>query len=534
MGSGWAHAVVAAGPPQLLPAREQMAFTLGFHIILVPFGVAFTFLMLLANYRGLRRGEETCLLLARRWSKVSAVLFAVGAVSGTVLSFELGLLWPGLMGRYGAAYGIPFAVEGLFFFLEAIFVAIYIYGWDRLAPWPHFWTGVPVVLAGIGGTASVVAANGWMNRPAGITLRDGQVVAVRPLEVFFNGAFWYEALHMLLAAYMVAGFVVAGVYAAALLKGRRDRYHQLGLAIPLTVAAVATPAQVLVGDVAAREVFRHEPAKFAALEALEHSGTHVPERLGGVLVDGQLRYGIDIPSGASLLSGYRPSTFIRGLDDFPAGQRPPDELVTVVHLSFDLMVGAGSALLALSIWYAWAWRRHRRIPDGRWLLRATVVSGVLAIAALEAGWVVTEVGRQPWTVVGLLRTSDAVTTSGNLWLFFAATLVIYAAVGTGAVYVLRLLSRRWHALPPGGDLAVPYGPPPGAEPAGGATGDGAVRPGPALAADPAGGAAGDGAVPPGPAPAAEPAGGAAGDGAVPPGPAAAGDPAGGAAAGDGA
>src|SRR3954468_14634791 len=182
-----AAAVLAAVPSQLLPAREQMAFTLGFHIILVPFGVAFTFLMLVANYRGLRHGDETALRLARRWSQVAAVLFAVGAVSGTVLSFELGLLWPGLMGRFGAAYGIPFAIEGLFFFLEAIFVAIYIYGWDRMRPWPHFWTGVPVVLSGVGGPLSVIAANAWMNQPAGFTLRDGVVVDVRPLEVIFNG-----------------------------------------------------------------------------------------------------------------------------------------------------------------------------------------------------------------------------------------------------------------------------------------------------------------------------------------------------------
>jgi cytochrome bd ubiquinol oxidase subunit I len=303
----------------------------------------------------------------------------------------------------------------------------------------------------------VVAANSWMNRPAGFTLRDGQVVDVRPLGVIFNGAFWYEALHMLLAAYMVAGFTVAGVYAVGMLKGRRDRHHRLGLAIPFTVAAVVTPLQVFVGDVAAREVFEHEPAKFAAIEAVLHTGTHVPETLGGVMIDGEMRYGIDIPSGASVLSGLRPSTRIRGLEEFPA--RPPDHLVTVVHLAFDLMVGVGFALLALSVWFAWSWRRRRRIPEGTWLLRATAVSGLLAVAALEAGWVVTEVGRQPWTVVGLLRTSDAVTTSGNVWLLFGATLVLYAAVGAVTFFVLRLLSRRWRsAAPEAGTEDVPYGP----------------------------------------------------------------------------
>jgi cytochrome d ubiquinol oxidase subunit I len=451
-------AVLAADPPQLLPAREQMAFTLGFHILLVPFGVAFTFLMLVANYRGIRRGDQTALLLARRWSQVAAVLFAVGAVSGTVLSFELGLLWPRLMGTYGAAFGIPFAIEGLFFFLEATFVAIYIYGWRRLRPWPHFWTGVPVVLSGVGGTSSVVAANAWMNQPAGFTLRDGQVVDVEPLRVIFNDAFGYEAVHMLLAAYMVAGFTVAGVYAVGMLRGRRDRYHRLGLLIPLTVAAIVTPVQIFVGDVAAREVFEKEPAKFAAIEALGRTSTHVPEVLGGYYSNGKVHFGIEIPWGASILSGYRPSTRIRGLNEVPEAVRPPDHLVTIVHLAFDVMVGVGTALLALSAWYALTWWRRRDLPQSRWFLRATAASGVLAIIALEAGWVVTEVGRQPWTVVGYLLTRDAVTTSGNLWLLFGATAVLYAAVGAGTLYVLRLLTRRWREDGEALEDDVPYGP----------------------------------------------------------------------------
>jgi cytochrome d ubiquinol oxidase subunit I len=456
----------ATDPAQLLPAREMMAFTLGFHIVLVPFGVAFTFLTMIANYRGLRLGDGEALVLARRWSQVAAVLFAVGAVSGTVLSFEMGLLWPGLMGRFGAAYGMPFAVEGLFFFLEAIFIAVYIYGWDRLAPWPHFWTGAPVVLAGIGGTASVVAANAWMNQPGGITLRGGEVVGVRPLEVFFNRAFWYEAVHMLIAAYMVAGFIVAGVYAVGLLKGRRDRRHRLGLAIAFPVAAVATPLQILVGDVAAREVFHNEPAKFATIEMLPRTSTHVPETILGIMVNGQPAYGLDIPSGASLLAGFSPSTRIQGLDAIPVQYRPRDELVTIVHLAFDVMVGIGFALLLLSAWFAWSWWRRRHtpdpIPENRWLLRGVAVSGALALIALWAGWVVTEVGRQPWTVVGLLLTRDAVTRAGNVWLFFAGMLLLYALVAAGTFWVLAVLRRRWARgeVDEAGDADVPYGPSP--------------------------------------------------------------------------
>src|SRR3954452_23147747 len=280
--------VAAADPSQLLPAREQMAFTLGFHIVLVPFGVAFTFITMVANYRGLRREDAEAMLLAQRWSQVAAVLFAVGAVSGTVLSFEMGLLWPGLMGRYGAAYGLPFSVEGIFFFLEAIFVAIYIYGWKRLSPWVHFWSGLPVVLSGIGGTLAGVAANSWMNTPSGVTMRNGVLVDVDVWQVFFNDAFWYEALHMLLAAYVVAGFCVAGVYAVGMLRGRRDRYHHVGLFIPLAVGAVAIALQIFMGDVIARYVFDNEPAKFAAIEALPDTRTHAPETLGGILVDGRV------------------------------------------------------------------------------------------------------------------------------------------------------------------------------------------------------------------------------------------------------
>jgi cytochrome d ubiquinol oxidase subunit I len=444
----------AAAPSQLLPARDQMAFTLGFHIIVVPFGVAFTAITMIANYRALRHDDAEALLLAQRWSRVAAVLFAVGAVSGTVLSFELGLLWPRLTGRYGAAYGIPFAIEGIFFFLEAVFVAIYIYGWNRLGPWAHFWTGLPVVLSGVGGTLSVVAANAWMNQPGGITVRNGKVVDVDPWAVIFNHAFWYEAIHMLVAAYIVAGFCVAGVYAVGLLKGRRDRYHRIGFLIP--VAAVAIPIQVFIGDVVAREVFHDEPAKFAAIEALPTTGGHVPETLGGVVIDGKVRYGIPIPDGASLLSGFRPSTRIAGLDAIPAGVRPTDRLVTIVHLSFDVMVGTAFLLLGLALWFALAWWRRRDLPASRWFLRATALSGVVAIVSLESGWVVTEVGRQPWTVVGLLLTRDAVATSGNLWPFFGGAVVIYAGMTVGAIYTLRMMHRRWAA---GSDaLTVPYGP----------------------------------------------------------------------------
>ncbi|MFF0464563.1 cytochrome ubiquinol oxidase subunit I [Streptomyces mexicanus] len=447
-----------ADPAQLLPAREQMAFTLGFHIILVPFGVALTTLMLIAHYRGLRLGDTEALLLARRWSKVAAVLFAVGAITGTVLSFELGLLWPGLMGRYGSAFGFPFAVEGLFFFLEAIFVALYIYGWDRLPAWAHFWTGVPVSLAGAGGTASVVAANAWMNQPRGFTLDQGKVVAVRPAEVFFNGAFWLEFWHMFVAAYIVAGFVVAGVYARGMLRGRHDRYHRVGFLIGFVTAACALPVQILIGDTIARQVFDDEPAKFAAIELVPRTDSHVPETLGGVLIDGKVRYGLQVPDVASLLAGFKPSTTIKGLDAVPASVRPTDAQANIVHWAFDIMVGTSFLMLAVGLWFAWLWwRRRSAVTTDRRFLRAASACGVVAIIALESGWVVTEVGRQPWIVVGHLLTRDAVATQGNLWPFFGGVLLIYAAVGSAALWVLRSMTRRWRRQ--GDDtVSVPYGP----------------------------------------------------------------------------
>lgn len=447
-------AVVAAEPSQLLPARTQMAFTLGFHIILVPFGVAFTFLTLLVHYRGLRRDDADALRLAQRWSKVAAVLFAVGAVSGTVLTFEMGLLWPRLMDRFGDAYGIPFAIEGLFFFLEAIFLAIYIYGWKRLPAWPHFLTGIPVVLSGIGGTLSVVAANGWMNQPGGYTLRHGKVVDVNPFRVFFNDAFWHESVHMLLAAYLVAGFVVAGVYAVAMLRGRRDRYHRLGFLIPFTIAAVLTPVQIFVGDWAARKVYEQQPIKFAAQELQLETMRHAPEFLGGVVIDGEVRHAIKIPGLASWLADFHTDTKIVGLNSVPPRDRPP---ATIVHLAFQLMVGIATALFALAVWFAIAWWRRRDLPRTKWFLRAASIAGLAAVTAMESGWVVTEVGRQPWIVYGVLRTEDAVTHSDGVWFTLTGVVLLYTAVGVATLLVLRAMTRRWRVADQD-DSGVPYGP----------------------------------------------------------------------------
>jgi cytochrome bd ubiquinol oxidase subunit I len=435
-----------------------MAFTLGFHIILASLGVGLPAVILVANYLGLRRNDADALRLAQRWSKVAAVTFVVGAITGTVLSFEMGLLWPEFMRRFGDVFGLPFALEGIFFFTEAIFIAIYIYGWKHLSGWAHFWTGIPVAIAGLGGAWSVVAANSWMNQPDGFKLAsDGTVMDVNALDAFFNGAVAYEAPHMILAAYLVTGFLVASVYAVGMLRGRVDRHHRLGLLIPLTIAVIVTPIQFMVGDTAARSIAKDQPVKFAGMECVQKTHTHVTEYLGGRCTSDGVKGGIGIPGFDSWLVGFSTDTKVIGLDSVAPKDRPPAN--TMLHLAFDAMVGICSALIALGAWLAFSWFRKRDIPKTKWFLRATAVSGVASVVALECGWIVTEVGRQPWIVYEVMRTKDAVTQASGVWVSLAVVLVTYAALGTATVLVLRAMTRRWRTaeLDEG---AAPYGPRP--------------------------------------------------------------------------
>jgi cytochrome d ubiquinol oxidase subunit I len=460
--AGTIVAVTAAAVDPVPWARAQMAFTLASHIILVPLGVSWAFMTLVANYRGLRRGDADALLLAQRWSKYMAVTFAVGAVTGTVLSFEFGLLWPKFMGQWGEVFGVAFGFEGLFFFTEAIFIAIYIYGWRRLRPWAHFWTGVPIVLAGVFGSISVVAANAWMNAPSGFTLdSEGNVVDVDPVKVIFNDAMPLQAAHMLVAAYLVGGFLIASVYATAMLRGRRDHYHRTAFLIAFTVAAVATPVQMGVGDALARWVFANQPVKFAAIELVPTTSSDVPETLLGHLDShGKVQGGVPIPGLASWLSdpSTGKSTVVTGLDSVSADDRPTDRQVNVVHLCWDVMVGLGTLLFLLSVWYAASWLFRRREPQTRWFLRAASVSGVLAVVTMEAGWVVAEVGRQPWIVYERMRVEDAATANTGVWITFVAVVVLYLGLGITTVRVLMGMSRRYRRDAASVDEAGPYGP----------------------------------------------------------------------------
>jgi cytochrome d ubiquinol oxidase subunit I len=443
-------------------ARSQMAFTLAFHIILVPLGVSWAFMTLIANYRALKHDDADALLLAQRWSKYMAVTFAVGAVTGTVLSFEFGLLWPKFMGQWGEAFGVPFGFEGIFFFTEAIFVAIYIYGWRRMRPWAHFWTGVPIVLAGIFGAVSVVAANSWMNAPSGFTLdSSGKVVDVDPVAVIFNKAMPLESAHMLVAAYLVGGFLISSVYAAAMLRGRNDRYHRLGFVIAFTVAAIATPIQMGVGDALARWVYNDQPEKFAAIELVPQTSSDVPETLLGRLSsNGTVEGGIPIPGLASWLSdpSTGKNTVVKGLDSVPAADRPTTSEVNVVHLAWDVMVGLGTLLFLLSLWYGASWAIRRRMPTNRVFLSIAAASGVLSVITMEAGWVVTEVGRQPWIVYNYMKVEDAATANTGVWITFVAVTLLYIALGITAILVLRGMSRRFRRAGGFNDVGSPYGP----------------------------------------------------------------------------
>ncbi|MFE9174259.1 cytochrome ubiquinol oxidase subunit I [Streptomyces kebangsaanensis] len=426
----------------LAAARAQMGFSLAWHIIVACIGVGLPALTLLAEWYGIRTGDPAHRLLARRWARAMGVLFAVGAVSGTILSFEMGLLWPGLMGRFGQVVGLPFALEGIAFFLEAIFLGIYLYAWDRLPPRRHLLTGIPIVIAGTVSAFFVVCANAWMNQPRGFTLRDGRIVHVDPWAAMLNPASPPQTVHMILAAFMVASFLTAAVYAVALLRGRRDAYHRAGFFLPFTLGAIVAPFQIVVGDWAARFLSGYQPAKLAAAEGVYRTGSHVPLTIGGVAGDHGLKYGLEIPNGLSLLVGYSPGTVVRGLDRVPPVLRPP---VTGVHWAFDLMVAAGFFLLFMGVWLLWQWWRRRRtggeLSTPRPFLALAALTGPAAVVALECGWSVTELGRQPWIVYGVMSVRDAVNPAPGLMTGLWLVLAVYAAMTVATVYVLRRLAR---------------------------------------------------------------------------------------------
>jgi cytochrome d ubiquinol oxidase subunit I len=424
----------------LLQARHMQALSFAVHIPLVCFGIAFPVMVLIMEWLGQRTGDPLYRTIARRWSKIMIALFAVGVITGTVLSFEMGVLWPNFTATYGGVFGLGFAIEGFSFFLEAIFLGIYVYGWDRLSPRTHLLSGVPIVLTGFLGSWMVIAVNAWMNHPSGFRLgASGQVVDVHPWRALFANAFlWHELIHMYIAAYLVTGFVLAGAYALARLRGRWTRYERTAIALPLMVAAVAAPVQILVGDWAARTVSADQPTKLAAIEGLSRTQRGAPLHLLGWYHDGDVRFGVRVPKALSVLAFHDPGARVRGLDAVAPRDRPP---VNVVRIAFQTMVGIGTLLAALGVFALAVRVRRQRLPVSRAFWVALVAAGPLSCVALIAGWVTTEVGRQPWVVYGVMRTDDAVTGAGVIPVSYGTLCVVYLAVGAGTAWILRRLAR---------------------------------------------------------------------------------------------
>ncbi len=432
----------------LTAARWQMEVSLAFHMVFAAVGMAMPLMMLIAEGYWLRTGNPAGLQLARTWAKVTAVLFAVGAVSGTALSFELGLLWPRFMAFAGPLIGLAFALEGYAFFIEAIFLGLYLYGWNRLGRLAHWLAGWPVALSGAASGILVVSANAWMQGPVGFTLGpDGRPTNVDPLAALFNPAWGLMAAHSTLSTYQAVGFAAAGIYAWALLRNRRPEraaYNRLAITIAMLLGGVAAVAQPITGDLLARRAATAQPAKLAAMEGQFRTERGAPLRIGGWPDPEarETRWAIEIPRGLSLLATESPDGEVLGLEAFPRDQWPE---ARIVHPAFQVMVGAGFATLGVAAWYWWArWRARRggrAWASRRRLLQALVVASPLGFVALEAGWIVTEVGRQPWTIYGIMRTRDAVTPAAGVPATLGGFVVLYLALAVTVVVLLRRLGR---------------------------------------------------------------------------------------------
>jgi cytochrome bd ubiquinol oxidase subunit I len=427
----------------LLAARSQMAMSLAFHIIFAVVGIGMPLMMVIAEWRWLRTLDKAYLELARRWAQGTAIFFAVGAVSGTVLSFELGLLWPQFMELAGPIIGMPFSLEGFAFFTEAIFLGIYLYGWDRVSPRAHIASGGLVALSGAASGIFVVIANAWMNTPTGFRLVDGRPIDIDPIAAMLNPAAFSQALHMTFAAYAATGFAVAGMHAFLLLRDRRNLFHRRALAIALAVGGVTAILQPFTGDLLAKVVARTQPAKLAAFEGQFKTEAGAPLRIGGLPDEeaGATRYAMKIPGGLSWLAFNDSQAIVKGLNAFPRDEWPP---VAIVHLAFQVMVAAGMAMMAVTLWAGWlAWRR-KSLFNSQFFLRALVTTAPLGFIAIEAGWTVTEVGRQPWIIYGVMRTAEAVTPMPGLVAPLAMFTVLYIFL---AAIVGWLLARQMARSP---------------------------------------------------------------------------------------
>ena len=413
-----------------LAARSQMGMSLAFHIIFAVIGVALPLMMTIAEFLWHKTGDAAYLVLAKRWAKGTAILFAVGAVSGTVLSFELGLLWPKFMASAGSVIGMPFSLEGFAFFTEAIFLGVYLYGWSRVSARAHLIAGVIVSISGLASAVFVTIANAWMNTPRGFTFVNGQFTNIHPFAAMNNPAAFPECLHIVLAAYCAAGFATAGIHSWLLIRGGRNRFHEAAIMIALTVGGTAAVVQMFSGDLIARMVAANQPTKLASLEGQFQTEKGAPLRIGGLpdMEKRETKYAIEIPDGLSLLAFHNPHATIRGLDDVPKEDWP---IVPLVHIAFQIMVGTGSILAFVTLYGGWLLWRKPPLLNHRLFLKLLVLTGPLGFVALETGWMVTELGRQPWIIQGFMRTSAAVTPMPHLmipFLIMSATYLVLSII----------------------------------------------------------------------------------------------------------
>jgi cytochrome bd ubiquinol oxidase subunit I len=425
---------------ELMVARTQMGTSLGFHIIFAALGIGLPLLMVIAEGIYLKSGNPNYLALAKRWSKAFAITFAVGAVSGTILSFLLGMLWPRFMDYAGGIIGMPFSMEGFAFFIEAIFLGIYLYSWNRLSPLAHWLSGIPVAIAGAFSGIFVVAANAWMNSPAGFDIVDGEVTNVDPVAAMFNDAWFQQALHMTLAAYTATAFGVAGIYAWGMLHGKRDTYHRSALKIAMGLGVIVSILQAISGDISAHWVAQNQPVKFAAMEGLFETRSNVPLTIGGWPnpETRETNWAIKIPGLLSFLAERDFNAEVVGLDEVPMEEQPEPR---VVHLAFQVMVGIGTTLILISLWFWFSVWRKKRLNPGKWQLIALVALAPAGFVAIEAGWIVTEVGRQPWIIHLVMRTENAVTEVPNQFAAFGGFTILYTILAITCVWLLLLLAK---------------------------------------------------------------------------------------------
>jgi cytochrome d ubiquinol oxidase subunit I len=431
----------------LTAARLQMALSLAFHMIFAAVGIGLPLLLVIVEGSWLRTGKPHYRDLAHKWAKATGILFAVGAVSGTALAFELGLLWPKYMELTGAVVGHIFGLEGYAFFTEAIFIGLYLYGWDKLSPKAHWLCGVMIAVSGVLSGMLVVGVNAWMQLPVGFTLENGRVEVSDPIAIFKQPAWAYMAVHSTLSCFIAVSFAVSALYARSRLKGDLSEYSRSAIVVSLAVGAISMVLQMCSGDLLAKFVFQTQKAKFAAMEGQFQSQRYAPIRIGGWADEETMttKYAIEIPGGLSFLATHDPSAEVPGLVTIPRQDWPP---VDLVHMSFDVMVGAGSVLMLVSLWFWLAyWRGPERALSNRKLLWAVALCGPLGFIALEAGWMVTELGRQPWIIHQVMRVKDAVTPATEVQAVFWGFAALYLLLGTTVVTLLwRLRSSPTKSL----------------------------------------------------------------------------------------